>query len=496
MKRTWLAAVLAVCLLAAAVPVRGQAETSPEEKIQEACKYGITVDLSEFRLSEEELKTCFTRMLEEGKLPWYVAHTYNYTYQESGGEKRIMEFSPDLLDDSYDRMAYEEKVAEILAEVPLEGMEDWQIALAIHDELALRSAYDETLQKSTGYDLLVNGTTICAGYAELYQALLLKMGIPCLQVESVAMNHAWNLVQIDGQWYHVDVTWDDPVSDVQGRVLHDHFLRTDEEMKNAEKPYYDWNAPVSCTDTRFSKGFWLDVIGPILFTDSNTCFYLKESKSRNSLYRRDVSKNKETRIYQEPDSYLDLGQGKYRYSHTGLSLREGRLWLCSMDQVISMKPDGKNQKTEFSYNAEKQKKYLGGCFVKGDSLYLTLVDHQGSGVVQVENLPESDAHQHAYTRTVVQATCSVEGYTESVCQCGLRAVGAPVKTGDHRWQKQEDSDLLRCADCGETKVEEKAWPEKVLPWAAVGGGVLVLLILIGALSKRKKKAKRRSYEEM
>ena len=48
------------------------------------------------------------------------------------------------------------------------------------------------------------------------------------------MNHIWNLIKIDGKWYHVDVTWDDPIMDKPGRVKHDNFLRSDDGIKDTD----------------------------------------------------------------------------------------------------------------------------------------------------------------------------------------------------------------------------------------------------------------------
>ena len=50
-------------------------------------------------------------------------------------------------------------------------------------------------------------------------------GIDCKMITGTAggENHAWNLVKLDDQWYHTDVTWDDPSPDVPGRVLYTYF---------------------------------------------------------------------------------------------------------------------------------------------------------------------------------------------------------------------------------------------------------------------------------
>ena len=48
------------------------------------------------------------------------------------------------------------------------------------------------------------------------------------------MNHAWNLIKIDGEWYHIDVTWDDPTPDLLGRVNHVFFLISDDAIASSE----------------------------------------------------------------------------------------------------------------------------------------------------------------------------------------------------------------------------------------------------------------------
>ena len=58
----------------------------------------------------------------------------------------------------------------------------------------------------------MEGKGVCAGYAFALQYLLMRAGIQSYYVVGYAgENHAWNLAKIDGEWYYVDATWDDPV---------------------------------------------------------------------------------------------------------------------------------------------------------------------------------------------------------------------------------------------------------------------------------------------
>ena len=94
----------------------------------------------------------------------------------------------------------------------------------IHDYLVDNLSYDETISKDNIYNLygaLVNKECVCEGYAKALKYLLDEAGVDNVIVigtgtnsKGQTENHAWNYVAIDGNWYAVDSTWDDPV--IQG----------------------------------------------------------------------------------------------------------------------------------------------------------------------------------------------------------------------------------------------------------------------------------------
>lgn len=130
-------------------------------------------------------------------------------------------------------------VKEIMGSVVKPGMSDYEKELAIHDYLVTHCYYSENADQNPGseiyraYGALVNGNAVCNGYAEAYQLLLSCAGVECKFVTGSAdgIDHAWNLVQIDGQWYHVDATWDDPKPDLGKECVHPYFNVTDEAMR-------------------------------------------------------------------------------------------------------------------------------------------------------------------------------------------------------------------------------------------------------------------------
>lgn len=68
------------------------------------------------------------------------------------------------------------------------------------------------------YSALVGKRSVCAGYAKSCQYLLQQLGIYCIYVTGQTTDpnggvadHAWNIVQCNGQYYYVDTTWGDPI---------------------------------------------------------------------------------------------------------------------------------------------------------------------------------------------------------------------------------------------------------------------------------------------
>ena len=134
-----------------------------------------------------------------------------------------------------------EKLLSITEELKLEGKTDIDKIVAIHDYLVLNTAYDSNFHPDSHYveGTLNNNLAVCSGYASAFRLLLMLQDIPCEYVWSEKGNHGWNLVQLDGKWYHIDVTWDDPVPDEKGRLLYTHFMMTDKEVATLDN-HQDW----------------------------------------------------------------------------------------------------------------------------------------------------------------------------------------------------------------------------------------------------------------
>ncbi len=129
---------------------------------------------------------------------------------------------------------------QILDQIISYHMSDADKVKAVHDYIVLNTEYDydnynnKTIPKEsfTVEGVLDYGKAVCQGYAYTFQMFMelldieSKLVVGYDKVDGVA--HAWNMVHLGDEWYHVDVTWDDPVTaSGKGMIQYQYFLVTD-----------------------------------------------------------------------------------------------------------------------------------------------------------------------------------------------------------------------------------------------------------------------------
>ena len=128
----------------------------------------------------------------------------------------------------------EQYAQDVVAECRAAGCtSDYDTALWLHDWLTSHMYYDETYTYYSADAALIRGTGVCDAYSKAYYLMLEAAGIPVDRMLSVS--HAWNIVKLDGKWYQIDPTWDDPAIGVEeavsGAESHDYFCLPDEVMQ-------------------------------------------------------------------------------------------------------------------------------------------------------------------------------------------------------------------------------------------------------------------------
>jgi transglutaminase/protease-like cytokinesis protein 3 len=143
------------------------------------------------------------------------------------------------------------KVSEILSQILTAGMNDFQKQKAIHDWIETNLSYDTTLAQHSAYaGLFGSKKTVCQGYALLAYRMLTDAGLENRIIEGTAGGqlHTWNLVNLEGKWYHLDTTWDDPVPDVADRTTYGYYNLTDAQIKTN----HSWKKKYPAANTEFA----------------------------------------------------------------------------------------------------------------------------------------------------------------------------------------------------------------------------------------------------
>lgn len=115
--------------------------------------------------------------------------------------------------------------------------------------------------ENDAYGALVDGKAVCEGYARAFQLLCNKANIDCVLLSGTtdSANHAWNGVKISGDWYQIDVTWNDTDGE-NNYAENDYFNLTDDLMFKDHKLSYKYSELNS--QTYLSVGTWCNFYVP------------------------------------------------------------------------------------------------------------------------------------------------------------------------------------------------------------------------------------------
>lgn len=161
---------------------------------------------------------------------------------------------------------------EIFAEHVTGDMTDFEKELVLHDALVDLGEYDETVygpdtpqgrpDNTNPYGMLVEGYGICLGYATSFQLLMDLAGVECITVVGASSgstsDHAWNMVRLEGEWYCVDPTWNDPVGGEHvsphqwDQIHHTYFNVTSDYMRWTDHQWDYANVP----ETAANRFYW------------------------------------------------------------------------------------------------------------------------------------------------------------------------------------------------------------------------------------------------
>ncbi len=167
-------------------------------------------------------------------------------------------FVPDYLMgiEKYEQIKTDVETAAGSMLVGLPDGSDFDKELFIHDAIINSCVYsdEDIISESTVEGVFLEKKAKCSGYSKAFKLLLEKAGIESVLIHGIAtdydgnaVNHMWNAVELDGNWYFTDTTWDDPVSDDGKNYCRHTFFNMNTDMLTRTHSEYSFTRP--CTDS-------------------------------------------------------------------------------------------------------------------------------------------------------------------------------------------------------------------------------------------------------
>lgn len=182
---------------------------------------------------------------------------YSYSYRGSTVESlKANGLRPDENSDNYAQLRSEfERAAQNILNNALRENSGYDQLLYIHDWIVNNTEYTRNgpsyISEADG--AILHGIALCEGYSKSFMYLAQALGYNCVCVcgKANGEDHMWNMVELDGRWYHVDVTWDDPVMTNGGSALrHDYFLISDRTIRRDHYIETPFTIPKASVDYR------------------------------------------------------------------------------------------------------------------------------------------------------------------------------------------------------------------------------------------------------
>lgn len=387
--------------------------------------------IGSYKIDKDDFALIYANVINDHPDLFYVSSSVGYSYYENAGTVATVYpcYSVESKDIEAAKKIYNKGLMYAVDLVD-DSMDDVQKALVIHDYLCMNALYPKLTNSSddkqiyhSAYGFFYDGKVVCAGYALAYSAIMNYLGVPCKYVISNAMAHAWNIIQINGKWYNVDLTYDDLYmtqgENAYSMVAHNCFLKSTESLSgNMGIWHKDITYPdgITCDDTTYDNAFWNDINTDIPVVNGDYYYiYCNVNKLKFNIVKRDKKGN--TSLVSS-DTYMTSGLKRtsvnpndssdehcYYIFYSPLVGYNNRLYFAEVKYTSSSVKNG--ILNSINYDGSDKKSFVtlenSNCFLSlgvenGDLLYLPIVNMVKSNKVVMsrtlsfDNAFESDGY--------------------------------------------------------------------------------------------------------
>lgn len=427
-------------------------------------KHQETIDIEKYGISIDEISVIYFELLNKNPKYFYVENSVGKSWHE--GESTVASITVTYLYDAAESAAmikeYNKAVDDALSSVE-QSWSDLEKVLYVNDYLAVNGEYDTTLQNHSAYNMLVDKTAVCQGYALAFQELMNELGISCELVTSKSINHAWNAVQIENEWYYVDVTWNDPLKDRLGRAAHAYLLKSDDSFQSEEHAATDYVFTGSIknediNNKQYDDFLWKNIDNSFGYYDG--FWYTNDNGTIKKYSASETGFQEVESIIKLNDLWFAWGSSSsYWGNYGGCAFFMNRLYYATPQSIkaIDLKTGTIIEGTAYELSdREKEEGYIYGFRINKDGTLEYGIATSPNDPTTIKN---TVLHTHSYGEWNVtqNATCTEEGIKVRTCECGKQETEKiPVTAHAYQWETTKEATctqagekVYRCTECNE-----------------------------------------------
>lgn len=310
-----------------------------------------------------------------------------------------------------------------------EDMTPLQKVLTVHDYITANYTYDLSLESTTLDTMVMQKIGVCQGYAYLFYHVMQKLGIPCINVPSDTCGHIWNKVQLDGKWYNIDVTHDDPTNtdvDYSFGSKRTHFLMSDAELKLLAKKeltdssycaqHIEWNNEAYCpaVDDSYKSSVLRSINSFTVY--KNGSFYCFDENYK--LCTIDFKKNELIPVHDGASASKWFIEGGYfPDKFSGLTLYAGRIYFNTPNKVYLFDPATNTAELYYTYDGKEDTDvaHFYGLRTADGKLYAELSNDPNAEPTLFE-IPDPFLSCTVNLQTLTDNTVQTDVFIPSICR--------------------------------------------------------------------------------
>lgn len=333
-------------------------------------KNNASISVASFQLSANELKTAVENVLNTSPELFYVNKSYSYSTAEDGTVHNLIpKYNSSGEELQKQKEYYYTQVAQIVNLVQ-PSWTDLEKIIFVHDYLAQNYSYDTNYSIYDTYNFFVQQKGVCQAYTLTFLAIMKELGIETSVAVSDSMAHIWNLVRLNGNWYHIDNTWDDPVNDRFGLASHNNLLLSDTAIatcRGGSSDYHtSWSAPYTCTDTTYDSYFWENSISPFQYSDGVWYYTYYNSDTNSSVLASYNFQSAKSTDLITIGNWYTAENNHYTKCYSGLNVYNKKIYYNSASAIYSYEPNTHTSTTVLTPSLSGS---IYGMRINGQSLY-------------------------------------------------------------------------------------------------------------------------------